>query len=223
MMSFLSFIFSGLGWIGIAAAFVVAVALWVFGKVMPAWLGPLMIALMAVAFVGSNVSMHNQLQAEKSAHKDTRVKHALITADIANKTAEAERLGRLAAEAAMNKQNELQATIEGIGYAARKEKAEHELRLAAANRLTERVRGQLAEITRTYSGECAKASAAITAAGERPPASCAVGMLADLLGREQRRAAAYAGAADAARKAGLTCERAYDAAREALQSVNQPP
>ena len=45
---------------------------------------------------------------------------------------------------------------------------------------------------------------------------CAVGVLAELLGKEQHRARTYAAEADEARAAGLTCERAYDAARQAL-------
>lgn len=48
--------------------------------------------------------------------------------------------------------------------------------------------------------------------------ACAIGVLADLLGKEQHRARTYAAEADEARAAGLTCERAYDAARQALQS-----
>ena len=46
--------------------------------------------------------------------------------------------------------------------------------------------------------------------------ACAVGVLAELLGKEQHRARTYAAEADEARAAGLTCERAYDAARQAL-------
>lgn len=54
------------------------------------------------------------------------------------------------------------------------------------------------------------------AAGVRTSEACAVGVLADLLGKEQHRARTYAAEADEARAAGLTCERAYDAARQAL-------
>lgn len=47
--------------------------------------------------------------------------------------------------------------------------------------------------------------------GECPAAGDAIGVLADVLGRADRRAGVLASVADAARAAGLKCERDYDA------------
>ena len=48
------------------------------------------------------------------------------------------------------------------------------------------------------------------------PSIDSAAIIAELLGKEQHRARTYAAEADEARAAGLTCERAYDAARQAL-------
>ena len=76
--------------------------------------------------------------------------------------------------------------------------------------------GQVVKECGTPAPDCAKADAAAATAGVRTSEACAVGVLADLLGKEQHRARTYAAEADEARAAGLTCERAYDAAQQAL-------
>lgn len=55
-----------------------------------------------------------------------------------------------------------------------------------------------------------------TTVAEREAAADAIGVLADVLGRADRRAGILASYADAARAAGLKCERDYDA----LKSMN---
>ena len=221
-MSFISFIFSGLGWIGIAAAFAVAIALWVFGKVMPAWLGPLMVALLAAAFIGNNVSMKSQLQAEKLAHQGTKTKNAEVLAEVAQKAVEAHQKALEAARAVDAGQAELNTIIEGVVTDARHAKKDFELQLAASARTNERVRNELAHIRAVYARTCAEANAAAAAAGRGVAAGdCAVGVLADLLEVQQRLSGIYSSQATVARAKGLTCQRLYNAARAKLRELEE--
>lgn len=218
--SILGTLFAGLGWIVVAVAAVAALGLWVFKKVVPAWLPPVLIAVLALAFVGNNVIKQGQLQAEQVAHLKTKTTHAQVMQGIAEKTAEAHRLALIAERAVTGQEQQFALTIQGLHHDARLAKADFDRRLAAAARTTERVQHELSRIRGLYAGACATANAAATAAGHRPAkAECAVGVLADLLGEQQRRAGIYAAEATEARAAGLICERSYDAAREALRKL----
>lgn len=71
----------------------------------------------------------------------------------------------------------------------------------------ERVRAQAAHAAREWSARLADSPAV----ADRAAAADAIGVLADVLGRADRRAGLLASYADAARAAGLKCERDYDA------------
>ena len=135
---------------------------------------------------------------------------------IAAKTAEAHRQALAAERAVTANEAALRETIHQKDQEAIHAKREHDKRVAAADAVGERLRNQLARVSQRYASACAKADAAAATAGVRTSEACAVGVLADLLGKEQHRARTYAAEADEARAAGLTCERAYDAARQAL-------
>lgn len=218
-------LFAGLGWTILLFAVGAAVAIWVFNKVVPAWLAPLVIALLGIAFVGNNVLKESQLQAERAAHLATKTNHAVVLQGIAEKTAEAHRLALIADQAVTRSEHEFNATIEGLNRDARLAQVDFDRRLAVAARATERVQHELTRIRGLYASACATANAAATLAGHSPAkAECAVGVLADLLGEQQRRAGIYAAEATEARARGLICERAYDAARAKLgQAQRQLP
>jgi hypothetical protein len=99
--------------------------------------------------------------------------------------------------------------------AAQKEVSDaYERDLAAARRdaagaavAAGRLRDQLAAFAAAHRG----AAGHPAPAGSGPPAGDPIGVLADVLGRADERAGILAVHADAARAAGLACERAYDA------------
>lgn len=78
---------------------------------------------------------------------------------------------------------------------------------AAAAGVADRLRDRLATL---------RAGGRTAPATGRPPAGDPIGVLADVLERADRRAGDLAAYADAARIAGLACERSY-------RSLNQPP
>ena len=209
-------LFAGLGWTVLLIALAAAVAIWVFDKLVPAWLPPVVIALLGVAFVGNNVLKTEQLRTEQMAHLATKQQHAAVLQGIAAKTAEAHRQALAAERAVTANEAALRETIHQKDQEAIHAKREHDKRVAAADAVGERLRNQLTRVSQRYASACAKADAAAAAAGVRTSEACAVGVLADLLGKEQHRARTYAAEADEARAAGMTCERAYDAARQAL-------
>lgn len=212
-------LFAGLGWTVLLIALAAAVAIWVFDKLVPAWLPPVVIALLGVAFVGNNVLKTEQLRTEQMAHLATKQQHAAVLQGIAAKTAAAHRQALAAERAVTANEAALRETIHQKDQEAIHAKREHDKRVAAADAVGERLRNQLARVSQRYASACAKADAAAATAGVRTSEACAVGVLADLLGKEQHRARTYAAEADEARAAGLTCERAYDAARQASQGV----
>ena len=218
--SALGALFAGLGWIVVAVAAAAALGLWVFKKVVPVWLPPVLIAVLALAFVGINVIKQGQLKAEQNAHLKTKTAHAQVLQGIAEKTTEAHRLALIAERAVTGQEQQFALTIQGLNHDARLAKADFDRRLAAAARTTERVQHELNRISRLYAGACSTANAAAALAGHSPAkAECAVGVLANLLGEQQRRAGIYAAEATEARAAGLICERSYEAAREALRKL----
>lgn len=216
MTAWITSFFAGLGWTVLLIALAAAVAIWVFDKLVPAWLPPVVIALLGVAFVGNNVLKTEQLRTEQMAHLATKQQHAAVLQGIAAKTAEAHRQALAAERAVTANEAALRETIHQKDQEAIHAKREHDKRVAAADAVGERLRNQLARVSQRYASACAKADAAAATAGVRTSEACAVGVLADLLGKEQHRARTYAAEADEARAAGMTCERAYDAARQAL-------
>lgn len=216
MTAWITAFFAGLGWTVLLIALAAAVAIWVFDKLVPAWLPPVVIALLGVAFVGNNVLKTEQLRTEQMAHLATKQQHAAVLQGLAAKTAAAHRQALAAERAVTANEAALRETIHQKDQEAIHAKREHDKRVAAADAVGERLRNQLARVSQRYASACAKADAAAAAAGVRTSEACAVGVLADLLGKEQHRARTYAAEADEARAAGMTCERAYDAARQAL-------
>ena len=214
--SFFAGLFAGLGWIVVGAAVIAAILVHVFGKVLPSWVPAAVIAALGLAFVGNNVLKNDQLRNEQMAHLTTKQQHAAVLQGIATKTAEAHRQALAAERAVTTNEAALRETIHQKDQEAIHAKREHIKRVAAADAVGERLRNQLSDVSRRYASACAKADAAAATAGVRTSEACAVGVLAELLGDEQRRAAAFAREADEARAAGLICERAYDAARQAL-------
>ncbi len=93
-------------------------------------------------------------------------------------------------------------TLERIAHEARQEADARAAHAAAARAESRRLRSQLANIAARAAPTCR------SEAGGDP-----VGVLADVLGRADERAAALAAIADDARARGLACERAYDAVR----------
>lgn len=216
MTAWITSFFAGLGWTVLLIALAAAVAIWVFDKLVPAWLPPVVIALLGVAFVGNNVLKTEQLRTEQMAHLATKQQLAVVLQGIAAKTAEAHRQALAAERAVTANEAALRETIHQKDQEAIHAKREHDKRVAAADAVGERLRNQLARVSQRYASACAKADAAAATAGVRTSEACAVGVLADLLGKEQHRARTYAAEADEARAAGLTCEKSYDAARQAL-------
>ena len=220
LTSFFASLFAGLGWIVVGAAVIAAILVHVFGRVLPSWVPAAVIAALGLAFVGNNVLKTEQLRTEQMAHLATKQQHAAVLQGIAAKTAEAHRQALAAERAVTANEAALRETIHQKDQEAIHAKREHDKRVAAADAVGERLRNQLARVSQRYASACAKANAAAALAGHSPAkAECAVGVLANLLGEQQRRAGIYAAEATEARAAGLTCERSYEAAREALRKL----
>lgn len=101
----------------------------------------------------------------------------------------------------------------------------HNAELAAARsaaarngRAAEQLRHENAAIVQQWRGYLGDTAAV----AECAPAGDAIGVLADVLGRADRRAGVLADYADAARAAGLKCERDYDALTGARPAALRP-
>lgn len=109
----------------------------------------------------------------------------------------------------------LQATIDKQDQDARHAQAKHAADRAAAAAAADRLREQLATITRAASAGARVASNdAASSAREREAADATTRMLAELLASASDRAGTLAVFADAAHAAGLACQRAYDSVRQ---------
>ncbi len=200
-----------IGWGG-AAALVAALAL---GVVLSRKALVIAAAVVAVALLAWGVLGYVQASGARTALNEAKTANALVLQDIAQKTSEAHKAALEAERAVAASEKALSDRIQQITDEGRKNEQAHQARIADAARIERGLRGHLESITRRYASACAKADAATAAAGVRTSEACAIGVLAELLGREQRRAATFAREADESRAAGLICERAYDAARQA--------
>lgn len=86
-----------------------------------------------------------------------------------------------------------------------------------ADRAAASLRDQLATIAGAYRRQRDAPDSVATIASQCAPAGDSIGVLADVLQRADERAGALAAIADARGAAGQQCERAYDAAREAMR------
>ena len=184
-----------------------------FGRLIPSWA----IAL-AAAIVGALIAAGAQqmrVSALKAEHAEYKAEQAALWRKQADLTAEAHKLALEADRAAIQREHELTATIELNA----KEAKNAQTRIAAdrdrALTSERSLRKQLDAIAQRYRALVA-AGADSPAAGQQPPAGDPIGVLADVLGRADRRAGVLAAFADAAHAAGLACERDYDSARAAL-------
>lgn len=134
-----------------------------------------------------------------------RAQHARAQAD-------AERRHSDALEAVRRRESALIEQTERIVDDAREVVAQAQRDAAAADA----AQGRLLDAARAAARRCT-AGAAAGAAGRGAPAPAAGDLLADVLGRIDQAAGDLARHADAARSAGLTCERAWDAARQTLK------
>ena len=185
-----------------------------FGRLIPTW-----VIALAAALVGALIAAGAQqmrVSALKTEHAEYNAEQAALWRKQADLTAEAHKLALEADRAAIQREHELTATIELNA----KEAKNAQTRIAAdrdrALTSERSLRKQLDAIAQRYRALVA-AGADSPAAGQQPPAGDPIGVLADVLGRADRRAGVLAAFADAAHAAGLACERDYDAARAALK------
>ena len=230
LTSFFGHIFAGLGWIVLIAAIAVAVAVRVFGSLIPAWVSPLVIALLGVAFVGNNVlkneqiaDMRTQRDAAVLAHGETKTQNAEAWAKQARLDAEAERAVSVLLAATQARQGELNAEI----AKSHRKTAEAQSVAATASARERATRGQLRdEIVRRAAAEREsrghQSELADSVAGS-PSAETAALVCAHMLGRIDERAGELAAFADATRVAGHACEREYDAAVKVSNSRADVP
>lgn len=120
------------------------------------------------------------------------------------RTVQIERQAEAMRAAATETERRLQAQ-EAITREATQQAARNAADAAAAIDAARRLRGRLAAIVASSAASNPAAAAGCTTAGDP------LGVLADVLGRADERAGILASYADAARTAGLACERAYDA------------
>lgn len=169
--------------------------------ILPGWIW----ALITVGALASAGLSEVRLSKERAAHADTRTKYAEQVAQAEAATrAESEKNRRTEQELRdAQDQNEQQAqallaALDGARTLA-----------AVAN---QRLRDAAQDLAAVARSRCA----ASATPGYSTPGSGALDLLAELLGESDDAAAGYAAAADESRIRGLTCERAYDTARQAL-------
>lgn len=214
-MSFLNWITGALGYTAILGALGLAVAAHFFApRAWSALAWTAAFVLLGAAFVGQRevtAGVEVKLARAEAAKDQLTAEYATAMADANDAALQHER------ELASLEQT-LTATIENDAKEARRVQATLTADRDRALASERRVRDQLTAITGSYRALVA-AGADAAAAGHQPPADDAVGVLADVLGRADRRAGVLAAFADAAHAAGAACERNYDAARAALMDA----
>ena len=146
-----------------------------------------------------------------------RADHAKLVADAALAKASAHARALEIERELTAREQALQATIDKQDQDARHAQAQHAADARAAGAAADRLREQLATITRAASaGARVAAGDAASLASERAAAADTARVLADVLQRADDRAGALADFADRANAAGLACERTYGSAREAV-------
>lgn len=155
----------------------------------------------ALAVVAAGAGLQTvRLANEKRAHADTQVAHSRKLIAMADAAITGEQVARAEEQ---RRQEALQEIVHDTQKALSKVRSD----AAAAESVAQRLRGQLATLTargREGGGDPSPGPGS-------PPAGDSIGVLADVLGRADRRAGILAEHADSARTAGHACERAYDA------------
>lgn len=141
-----------------------------------------------------------RLAGEQRDHAETREKHATDLQALSDASRQAE------ADARAEEQRRT-AEVQKAADEAREREAQALADAAAANATGQRLRDRLAALA-ARGGQAASDPGPATGG---PPAGDPIGVLAGVLARADERAGILAQYADAARTAGLACERAYDA------------
>ena len=212
-MGVLNFLTGTAGYTAILAAFGLAVAAHFFApRAWSALAWSVAFVLLGAAFVGQReITAGVQVKLAKA---ESRIDK--LVGDYAKAESDARQQALEHERAIAAKEQSLTATLE----ANAKESQRAQSALAAdrdrARAAEHRLRDQLATLVQRYRAD-GTPSANPAAAGHQPPAGDAIGVLADVLGRADQRAGELADFADRAHAAGLSCERDYDAAREAMR------
>ena len=214
-MTFLNWLTGTAGYTAILAAFGLAVAAHFFApRAWSALAWTIAFGVLGAAFVGQReitASVEVRLAEAKTENARLSAAYAQAEANARQQALEHER-------AIAAKEQTLTATLETNAKETRRVQATLTADRDRARAAERRLREQLATITSRYRTLDAT-GADSTPAGKQSPAGDAIGVLADVLGRADRRAGVLAAFADAAHAAGAACERDYDAARAALMSV----
>ena len=158
------------------------------------WVGLLVWALLAVGL------QTYRLASEQAAHADTRAQHAEHIADLERDAREAVLAARTEER---RRTEEVQKAADEAHQALERARAD----AAAAADAGQRLRDRIAAITAT----CGRATSDPGPASGSAPAVATADLLARVQQRLDESADAIAAHADAARAAGLACERSYDA------------
>lgn len=217
-MGVLNFLTGTAGYTAILAAFGLAVAAHFFApRAWSAIAWTIAFGVLGAAFVGQRevtASVEVRLAEAKTENARLSAAYAQAEANARQQALEHER-------AIAAKEQTLTATLETNAKETRRVQATLTADRDRARAAERRLREQLATITSRYRTLDAT-GADSTPAGKQSPAGDAIGVLADVLGRADRRAGVLAAFADAAHAAGAACERDYDAARAALMTVPAP-
>ena len=216
-MGVLNFLTGTAGYTAILAAFGLAVAAhFVAPRAWSALAWTIAFGVLGAAFVGQReitASVEVRLAEAKTENARLSAAYAQAEANARQQALEHER-------AIAAKEQTLTATLETNAKETRRVQATLTADRDRARAAERRLREQLATITSRYRTLDAT-GADSTPAGKQSPAGDAIGVLADVLGRADRRAGVLAAFADAAHAAGAACERDYDAAREAMRPTDK--
>ena len=141
-----------------------------------------------------------RLAGEQAEHADTRARHAEQVADL-------ERASREAAQAARTEERRRTAEVQKAADEAHQALERARADAAAATDAGQRLRDRLASLT----AACGRAAGDAGPAVSGPSAVATADLLADVQRRLDEAADGIARHADAARAAGLACQRSYDA------------
>ena len=217
-MGVLNFLTGTAGYAAILGALALAVAAHFFApRAWSALAWTIAFGVLGAAFVGQReitASVEVRLAEAKTENARLSAAYAQAEANARQQALEHER-------AIAAKEQTLTATLETNAKETRRVQATLTADRDRARAAERRLREQLATITSRYRTLDAT-GADSTPAGKQSPAGDAIGVLADVLGRADRRAGVLAAFADAAHAAGAACERDYDAARAALMTVPAP-
>lgn len=155
---------------------------------------PLAVLLLALAL------QTYRLAGEQRAHADTRAQHAEHIADM-------ERAASEAVKAARTEEKRRTAEVQKAADEAHESLARARADAVAATDAGQRLRNRIAAVT----ASCGGATGHTGPAGSGTPAVTTADLLADVQRRLDEAANGIAQHADAARAAGLSCQRSYDA------------